>query len=81
MKQMFYAILMSYFNPTIINKEVIPGDGKIIIAGNHKNALDPVLVDACTKRVVYTLAKKALFDSHFGWFFRGIGSIPVEKGV
>ncbi len=80
-RPIFYATFMSYYNPTIINSEVIPETGRIIIAGNHKNALDPIFVDVCTKRTVYTLAKKSLHDGKFGWFFRGVGSIPVDKGA
>ena len=67
-----------FYNPTIINKEYIPEKGAIVIAGNHKHALDPILVDASTKRVVHTLAKKDLHDGVFGWFFRLIGTIPVD---
>ena len=81
LRPIFYRIFVIYYNPTIVNKEVIPEEGKIIIAGNHKHALDPVFVYACTKRTVYTLAKKALHDGAFGWFFRAVGSIPVEPNT
>ena len=66
------------YKPTVINKEYIPLEGKCVIAGNHKHALDPILVDYCTSRVVHTLAKKELHDSQFGWFFKAIGTIPVD---
>lgn len=71
-------IFKIYYNPTIINKEYIPKAGSCVIAGNHKHALDPILVDVCTKRVVHTLAKKDLHDGKFGWFFKAIGTIPVD---
>lgn len=71
-------VFKAFYNPTIINKEYIPQKGAIVIAGNHKHALDPILVDASTKRVVHTLAKKDLHDGIFGWFFRLIGTIPVD---
>lgn len=67
-----------FYHPTIQNKEVLPKEGAVVIAGNHKHALDPILVDVCTNRVVHTLAKKDLHDGVFGWFFRAIGSIPVD---
>ena len=50
----------------------------MVIAGNHKHALDPILVDCCTNRTIHTLAKKDLHDGLFGWYFRGVGSIPVD---
>lgn len=77
-RPIFTFIFKIYYNPTIINKENIPKDEKAVIAGNHKHALDPILVDVCTNRVVHTLAKKDLHDGKFGWFFRAIGTIPVD---
>lgn len=77
-RPIFTFIFKAYYNPTIINKEYIPKKGAAVIAGNHKHALDPLLVDVCTKRVVHTLAKKDLHDGKFGWFFRAIGTIPVD---
>lgn len=75
----FFTLLFKlYYNPTIINKEYISREGAMVIAGNHKHALDPILVDVCTKRVVHTLAKKDLHDGAFGWFFKAIGTIPVD---
>ena len=78
LRPIFTVIFKLYYNPTIINKEYIPKNEKAVIAGNHKHALDPILVDVCTKRVVHTLAKKELHDGRFGWFFRAVGTIPVD---
>ncbi len=78
LRPIFTFIFKLYYNPIIINNEYIPKKGKCVIAGNHKHALDPILVDVCTKRVVHTLAKKDLHDGKFGWFFRAIGTIPVD---
>ena len=66
-----------YFHPVIIGAEKVPKEGAIILAGNHKHALDPILVDVTTKRCVHALAKSELFDGPFGFFFKNIGSIPV----
>jgi 1-acyl-sn-glycerol-3-phosphate acyltransferase len=78
LRPIFTFIFKLYYNPTIINKDYIPKEGSAVIAGNHKHALDPILVDICTKRVIHTLAKKDLHDGKFGWFFRAIGTIPVD---
>ena len=78
LQPLFKLLFKIYYNPKVINKEYIPINGAAVIAGNHKHALDPILVDYCTKRVVHTLAKKDLHDGPFGWFFKGIGTIPVD---
>lgn len=78
MQPVFTVMFKVYYNPTLINREYIPKEGAVVIAGNHKHALDPILVDVCTGRVVHTLAKKDLHDGMFGWFFKAIGTIPVD---
>jgi len=74
----FLPIFKFIYKPQIINREYIPKEGSAIIAGNHKHALDPILVDVSTKRMVFTLAKKDLHDGKFGFFFRAVGTIPVD---
>lgn len=74
----FLPIFKFIYRPQIINADYIPKEGAAIIAGNHKHALDPILVDICTKRMVFTLAKKELHDGMFGFFFRAVGTIPVD---
>ena len=78
LRPIFSPIFKIIYTPQIINKKYIPQTGAAVIAGNHMHALDPILVDVCTKRVVHTLAKKELHDGRFGWFFRAIGTIPVD---
>jgi len=77
-RNLLFPIIKILYQPTIINKEYVPKSGSAIIAGNHKHALDPILVDLCTKRVVFTLAKKSLHEGKAGFLFRAIGSIPVD---
>jgi len=78
MRTIFYALFMIVYHPKIVNKAFIPKEGRAVLAGNHKHALDPILVDCCTNRTVHTLAKKELHDGAFGWLFRGVGTIPVD---
>ena len=78
LRPVFLVIFHVYFHPTYINISRIPKEGPVVLAGNHKHALDPIFVDSSTKRVVFTLAKKELHDGKFGWLFRGVGSIPVD---
>lgn len=71
-------VMKIMYRPTITGKENIPEKGRVIIAGNHKHALDPILVDISTDRIVRTLAKKELHDGPFGFMFRSTGTIPVD---
>lgn len=78
LRLIFKPLFSVLYRCEIIGKEHIPAEGAAVIAGNHTHALDPILVDICTKRVVCTLAKKALHDGAFGFLFRAAGTIPVD---
>lgn len=70
-----------YYNPTIINKEVIPKHGPILIAGNHKHVYDQCLTIMATKRPIHYMAKKEYFDGKLAWFFNLVGCIPVNREI
>lgn len=67
------------FHPHIIGKENIPKEGKIILAGNHTNILDCLLLISSTKRTVHFLAKYELLKPPFGFIFKNMGIIPVNR--
>lgn len=73
-------LLKIVYHPKIINKQAIPKDGSIILAGNHKMAFDPVLVTCATKRTVHFLAKDVFFKGFKGFLFRSAGTLPVHVG-
>lgn len=77
-----YIIRLLYFiiyHPKVINKEYIPKDGNIIIAGNHVNNLDPCNIIYSTNRMVSFLAKSELFQPLLtGWMFKAAGCISVN---
>lgn len=69
-----------YYNPTIVNKEYIPKEGSIVIAGNHKHLYDQCLTIIATKRPIHYMAKKEYFDNKkVAWFFKGTGCISVDR--
>ncbi len=73
-------IFKLYYHPTIINKEVIPKDGPIIVAGNHKHLYDQCLTIVSTKRYLRYMAKKEYFDNKkVAWFFKWNGCISVDR--
>ena len=74
----FAPLFRLLFRPRIMGNEHIPPQGAVILAGNHMHALDPILIDISTKRIVRTLAKKDLHDGPFGFIFRAVHTIPVD---
>lgn len=70
-----------YYNPKIINKEVIPKEGPILIVGNHKHIYDQCLTIMATKRVIHYMAKKEYFDGKMAWFFKLVGCISVDRSI
>ncbi len=70
-----------YYNPKIYGKENIPKKGPILICGNHIHIMDQCGPIIATKRVLVYMAKKEYFDGKFAWFFRWVGSIPVDRST
>ncbi|MDD4706064.1 MAG: lysophospholipid acyltransferase family protein [Bacilli bacterium] len=70
------------YRPKYYNKELIPSNGPIIIAGNHMHLFDQNLVILSTKRMVHYMAKIEYFqDRRKAWFFRMAGCIPVNREI
>ncbi len=69
-----------FFHPKIIGRENIPETGGVILAGNHRHIFDPCMPIISTKRPVHYMAKKELLSGIFGWFFKLVGCISVDRG-
>jgi len=69
------------YRPKIINKEFIPKSGRIILAGNHINNLDCVLLLSSTKRQIHFLAKDELMKGIKKILFKSLGIIPVNRKI
>lgn len=75
-------IFMWYYNPKIINKEVLNTEGPILIVGNHKHLYDQCMTIVVSKRFVKYMAKREYFDDKkTRWFFKGVGCIPVDRAI
>lgn len=76
----FIKIFMIFtYKINIIGKENIPNEGKCILAGNHTNNLDALLLMSSTKRVIRFMAKKELHKGILGYLFKSAGTIPVDR--
>jgi 1-acyl-sn-glycerol-3-phosphate acyltransferase len=57
----------------------VPSDGPLIVASNHSQYADPVLVCVAVPRRLQWMAKKQLFLFPLRRFFEFIGSFPVDR--
>lgn len=80
-KPILGTLFKLYYNPKIINAEVIPKTGPILVVGNHKHIMDQCSAVISTKRVIHYMAKKEYFDGKFAWFFKISGCICVDRSI
>lgn len=63
----------------VIGRENIPKNKSCILAGNHTGNFDGYLLYKSTKRPIHIIAKQELINSKFGWFFKILHLIPVDR--
>lgn len=78
-KVIYIVLLKILFRPRVYGKENVPREGSLIFAGNHKHAVDPVVVMSSTNRIVHYMAKEELFRGLHGKLFKKIGLIKVYR--
>jgi len=78
-KIIYSFLLKILFRPKIYGKENIPEQGGLIFAGNHKHALDPIVVMSSTNRMVHYMAKEELFKGLHGILYEKIGLIKIHR--
>ena len=74
-------LLKVVYRAKVVGLENIPSEGSVVLAGNHKNYLDPVFVMGVVPRVVWFLAKVELTRGIAGLFFPYFGIIPVDRSI
>ena len=77
LKGLFYIL----YWPKIEGKENIPKNGRVVLAGNHTNNLDCILLISSTKRQIHFLAKDSLIKGKLGFLFKLMGIIPVDRSI
>ncbi len=70
-----------FFRPTYIGLENIPNKGSVVLAGNHTNNLDCILLITSTKRTIHFLAKDELLKGGKRIIFQNMGIIPVNRRI
>jgi glycerol-3-phosphate dehydrogenase (NAD(P)+) len=58
-------------------------DGPVIFASNHRSFIDPFIIGTITRRPIYYVAKRELFDIHplIAWVLNALGAFPVHRGA
>ncbi|HHX33455.1 MAG TPA: 1-acyl-sn-glycerol-3-phosphate acyltransferase [Mollicutes bacterium] len=67
------------YRPMIINNKVIPKKAGAILAGNHTSKKDCFILGSSTRRPIRFLAKDELTSGRFGFLFKKVGLIPVNR--
>jgi 1-acyl-sn-glycerol-3-phosphate acyltransferase len=70
-----------YFRLSRVGREHVPQEGPVIFAANHRSFLDPFIVGTLSRRPIYYVAKKELFNRRLNaWFLNAMGAFPVDRG-
>jgi glycerol-3-phosphate dehydrogenase (NAD(P)+) len=71
-----------YFRLARVGREHLPRTGPLLLAANHRSFLDPFVIGALTRRPVYYMAKRELFENRWqAWLLNGLGAFPVDRGA
>jgi 1-acyl-sn-glycerol-3-phosphate acyltransferase len=70
-----------YFRLDRRGHEHVPGSGPVLLAANHRSFLDPFVIGTLTRRPVYYMAKRELFERPWqAWILGRLGAFPVDRG-
>ncbi|MFE0690644.1 1-acyl-sn-glycerol-3-phosphate acyltransferase [Streptomyces sp. JH002] len=85
LRALFGPLLKLFFRPRVEGLENIPGEGPVVLAGNHLTFIDSVILPLISKRQVHFIGKdeyvtgRSLKGRIMAWFFTGVGMIPVSR--
>jgi 1-acyl-sn-glycerol-3-phosphate acyltransferase len=71
-----------YFRLQHIGSEHLPRSGPLLLAANHRSFLDPFVIGTLTRRPVYYVAKRELFERRWqAWLLSALGAFPIDRGA
>jgi glycerol-3-phosphate dehydrogenase (NAD(P)+) len=78
--QVFFHV---YLRLSRIGREHFPEHGPAIIASNHRSFFDPFIIGVMTRRPLYYVAKRELFEINpvIAWLLAVLGAFPVDRGT
>lgn len=76
----FRLLYATFFRWRVNHSERVPLTGPVILASNHASFIDPPLICAGVRRVVYSLARESLFRNPIaGAILRSWNVVPVDR--
>lgn len=80
LRRLVRPLVYSYLRPRVQGLEHIPASGPALLAGNHPNVLDGVILGLVSPRPVKFLVAGELFRNPLlGGFLRWAGAVPVDR--
>ncbi|WP_052850768.1 lysophospholipid acyltransferase family protein [Streptomyces avicenniae] len=85
LKVLVGPLLKLLFRPRVEGIERVPGEGPVILAGNHLTFIDSVILPLISKRQVFFIGKeeyvrgRGLKGRAMAWFFTAVGMVPVDR--
>jgi 1-acyl-sn-glycerol-3-phosphate acyltransferase len=68
------------FDARVFGEELVPAQGGLVVAANHRSYLDPPLLGTWFPRTVHFMAKRELFAIPVvGWLIRQVHAFPVDR--
>jgi 1-acyl-sn-glycerol-3-phosphate acyltransferase len=66
----------------IVNLEVVPKEGSLLVTSNHLSNADPLILEAVFPRPLFFMGKAELFQNwFFRWVLKKFGGFPVARGT
>jgi 1-acyl-sn-glycerol-3-phosphate acyltransferase len=70
----------TYHHVDVFSPSTLPRTGPAILACNHVSGLDPMLIQsACSRMIVWMMAKEYYDLKTLKWFYEAIEAIPVAR--
>ncbi|WUH94642.1 1-acyl-sn-glycerol-3-phosphate acyltransferase [Streptomyces sp. NBC_00433] len=85
LKAILGLLMRVLYRPRVEGVANIPGDGPVIVAGNHVTFVDSLFLSLVVERQVYFIGKdeyvtgKGVKGRLMAWFFTTCGMIPVDR--
>jgi glycerol-3-phosphate dehydrogenase (NAD(P)+) len=81
-RALLLPFFLLYFRLERLGAEHLPRSGPLILAANHRSFLDPFVIGTLTRRPVYYVAKRELFERRWqAWLLSGLGAFPIDRGA